>query len=250
MNSIISSNTPSMTSLEIAELVGSRHDSVKRTIETLAKRGVIVLPPVGIFESINNLGLPQKTKLYVFSGEQGKRDSLVVVAQLSPEFTGRLVDRWQELERAITTVSENSETMAIPYMPEEKAAACISAWQKVAAMIGTPESVAIVEGVKAAETAYGVDFTPLLARSSKMDNILPDDVMLEPTELGERLGMGGVQMNLMLKSLGLQYRDNGQWVPTDKGKQYSSPHQWKSEHGSKSGYNLKWRLEDIRRMMK
>lgn len=35
---------------------------------------------------------------YVFSGEQGKRDSIIVVAQLSPEFTARLVDRWQELE--------------------------------------------------------------------------------------------------------------------------------------------------------
>lgn len=31
-------------------------------------------------------------------GEQGKRDSIVVVAQLCPEFTARLVDRWQELE--------------------------------------------------------------------------------------------------------------------------------------------------------
>lgn len=30
----------------------------------------------------------------------GKRDSYVVVAQLSPEFTARLVDRWQELEQA------------------------------------------------------------------------------------------------------------------------------------------------------
>ena len=27
----------------------------------------------------------------------GKRDSYIVVAQLSPEFTARLVDRWQEL---------------------------------------------------------------------------------------------------------------------------------------------------------
>ena len=37
-------------------------------------------------------------KVYIFSGEQGKRDSIVVVAQLCPEFTARLVDRWQELE--------------------------------------------------------------------------------------------------------------------------------------------------------
>lgn len=40
----------------------------------------------------------QTSKLYVFSGEQGKRDSIVVVAQNCPEFTAALVDRWQELE--------------------------------------------------------------------------------------------------------------------------------------------------------
>lgn len=37
---------PSMTSQEIAEMVGSRHDSVKRTIERLAKSGVITFPPM------------------------------------------------------------------------------------------------------------------------------------------------------------------------------------------------------------
>lgn len=35
----------SMTSREIADLVGSRHDSVKRTIERLSESGVIQLPP-------------------------------------------------------------------------------------------------------------------------------------------------------------------------------------------------------------
>lgn len=88
----------SMTSLEIATLVEKRHDNVKRTIETLAERGVIRLPQIEISEKINNLGLPQKSSNYVFAGDQGKRDSIIVVAQLSPEFTARLVDRWQELE--------------------------------------------------------------------------------------------------------------------------------------------------------
>jgi phage antirepressor YoqD-like protein len=44
------------------------------------------------------LGLARPVKLYTFEGDKGKRDSYVVVAQLSPEFTARLVDRWQELE--------------------------------------------------------------------------------------------------------------------------------------------------------
>ncbi|MDB6994132.1 Rha family transcriptional regulator, partial [Escherichia coli] len=92
---------PSMTGIEIAELVGKRHDNVKRTIETLAKGGVIVRPQIEVFEKINNLGLHRSVEAYVFEGEQGKRDSIIVVAQLSPEFTARLVDRWRELEEQV-----------------------------------------------------------------------------------------------------------------------------------------------------
>jgi phage antirepressor YoqD-like protein/predicted transcriptional regulator len=79
-----------MTSREIAEVVGSRHDKVKQSIERLADRGVIQLPPVG--EVKNRQGQT------VFEYLVSKRDSYVVVAQLSPEFTAKLVDRWQELE--------------------------------------------------------------------------------------------------------------------------------------------------------
>lgn len=82
-----------MTSLDISELLGSRHDKVKQSIERLAERGVIELPPTGI--------IPTQTKpmnVFEFSCEQGKRDSIIVVAQLSPEFTALIVDRWKELE--------------------------------------------------------------------------------------------------------------------------------------------------------
>ncbi|EOA2966903.1 TPA: Rha family transcriptional regulator [Yersinia enterocolitica] len=97
MNNLIS-NKPSMTHKEIAEMVGSRIDSVQRTIERLADRGVIQLPPLVDFEEINNLGLEVTREYYNFEGDQGKRDSIVVVAQLCPEFTASLVDRWRELE--------------------------------------------------------------------------------------------------------------------------------------------------------
>lgn len=85
----------SMTSLEIAELVEKRHDNVKRTIESLVNANIISNPQIedGI-KSANGV-IP---KVYVFTGEKGKRDSIIVVAQLCPEFTARLVDRWAELE--------------------------------------------------------------------------------------------------------------------------------------------------------
>ncbi|WP_285409285.1 Rha family transcriptional regulator [Pseudomonas sp. FR229a] len=89
-----------MSSQEIAELVVARHDSVKRTIERLADRGVIQLPP--LVEVKNHL------KQTVEQYHVCKRDSFVVVAQLSPEFTAALVDRWQELEGQITQPRELS----------------------------------------------------------------------------------------------------------------------------------------------
>ena len=79
-----------MSSEEIATLVESRHDNVKTSIERLGARGVIQLP--ALQEVRNHLG--QTVSVYQLC----KRDSYVVVAQLSPEFTARLVDRWQELE--------------------------------------------------------------------------------------------------------------------------------------------------------
>lgn len=91
-----------MTSLEIAELVESRHADVKRSIERLAEKGVIRLPPLAFSENINNLGFKVNQDYYLFKGERGKRDSIIVIAQLCPKFTARLVDRWQELESKST----------------------------------------------------------------------------------------------------------------------------------------------------
>ena len=92
MNAItaISAAALTMISEEIASLVESRHDNVKTSIERLGARGVIQLP--ALQEVRNHLG--QTVSVYQLC----KRDSYVVVAQLSPEFTARLVDRWQELE--------------------------------------------------------------------------------------------------------------------------------------------------------
>jgi len=90
-------------SVEIAELVGSRHDNVKRAIERLAKSEVIQLPPLERVENKQSLSQNKFADAYIFSGEKGKRDSIIVVAQLCPEFTARLVDRWQELEAKVAT---------------------------------------------------------------------------------------------------------------------------------------------------
>lgn len=90
MNNLISTSIATMSSLEISDLVGSRHDNVRVTIERLVDRKVI--QPPALQEVKNDRG--QGVATYMIC----KRDTFVIVAQLSPEFTAALVDRWQELE--------------------------------------------------------------------------------------------------------------------------------------------------------
>ncbi|KWE44008.1 hypothetical protein WT50_01365 [Burkholderia territorii] len=83
--------TLTMSSREIADLVEVRHPDVMRSIERLMQKGAIgEYTPTAYTH-------PQNRQLYD-EYHVGKRDSYVIVAQLSPEFTARLVDRWQELE--------------------------------------------------------------------------------------------------------------------------------------------------------
>ena len=82
-----------MLSSDISAITNIRLDSVKRTIERLAERRVITLPP-----TVEKPTAGRTSTEYVFSGEQGKLDSITVVAQLCPEFTAAIVKRWYELE--------------------------------------------------------------------------------------------------------------------------------------------------------
>lgn len=91
-----------MSSREIADLTKCRHDSVKRTIERLLEKNVIVQPPMVDEQVLDSIGRPRSESAYQLC----KRDSFVVVARLSPEFTAALVDRWAELE--------SRQSLAIP----------------------------------------------------------------------------------------------------------------------------------------
>lgn len=138
----------SITSAEIAELVGSRHDSVKRTVERLAEQGVISLPPT-VEVKIQRERREESVTVFRFTGDGGKRDSIVVVAQLSPEFTARLVDRWQELEAKV-------RQPAIPQtLPEALRLAADLAEQNAALAVTVQEQTPKVEAFARIADAEG-----------------------------------------------------------------------------------------------
>ena len=79
-----------MSSREIAELTGSTHDNVLKTVRALVAKGVVSSNDTPYIHSQNG----QVYREFLLS----QRDTLVVVSGYSVELRARIIDRWQDLE--------------------------------------------------------------------------------------------------------------------------------------------------------
>ncbi|WP_347454034.1 phage antirepressor KilAC domain-containing protein [Acinetobacter thermotolerans] len=162
----------SMTSLDISRLVNSEHPHVRTSIERLAKRGVIQLPPMRKVENNQSLSPNKYTNVYVFTGEQGKLDSITVVAQLCPEFTAAIVKRWYELE--------NQNAVQLP--------------QTFAEALQLAADQARQLELAAPKVQY-------------YDKVVDRSTLLNATQVAQKLGMSAVAMNKLLDDLDVYSRN-------------------------------------------
>lgn len=195
---LITSNVQTMSSREIAKLTHKRHDNVMRTVNDLAHKDII-LPQIEEALSPNN-NQPQLVAML------SKRDSLVLVARLSPEFTARIVDRWQELEQ--------KEQFKIPQT--------------------LPEALQL-----AADLALKIEQDK--PKIEYHDAVLATDNGITTTEIASELGMSAIKLNRLLESLRVQRRVGGRWVLTaahlDQGLTVEVTH---VDDGGKSRHSMKW----------
>lgn len=89
---VFSFEPQTMSSREIAELTGKRHDNVLSVARELKNSGIIGSPEIQEPHPQNKQPYP----IFYLN----KVESLNLVARLSPEFMARIIDRWQELESA------------------------------------------------------------------------------------------------------------------------------------------------------
>ena len=78
-----------MSSREVAEITHKEHKNVLRVIRDLIEQNLVA--------QIEPLKFEYRNQWFDYY-ELNKRDTFVVVARLSPEFTAAVVDRWQALE--------------------------------------------------------------------------------------------------------------------------------------------------------
>ncbi|QXW17439.1 phage antirepressor KilAC domain-containing protein [Comamonas aquatica] len=125
MSALMNPTAPlTMSTREIAELLEKQHGNIKISAERLSDKGVIGTLALQEFTHNGNTYTE-----YLLN----KRDSLILVAQNCPEFTARIVDRWQELE-AMQQPKSPAELsrMDILHLAMESEQARIEAEQKLA----------------------------------------------------------------------------------------------------------------------
>ncbi len=231
----------SMTSREIAELTGKRHDNVMRDIKAMIQR----------LDAASDLRWHCETDTYI--DPQGKarqmysldRDTtMCLVAGYDPVPRMRIIKRLEALESgqatqvAIGAIAEKEQT-AVSVMQSRLSAA---------ALLKVPGHIGEQEAVKAVRSLVGVDYEPLLLAAPAQQNIPDEDEMLEPEDLARRIGLkDGRIANERLRDAGLQVKSNGKWVPTERGRGLCVRHAWTK--GSKTGYNLKWRVSAVRKLI-
>lgn len=85
-----------MSSREIADLTGSTHDNVLKTVRSLIKKGVVSSNETPYVHPQNGQTYAEFLLSY--------RDTMVVVSGYSVELRARIIDRWQELEDQVASL--------------------------------------------------------------------------------------------------------------------------------------------------
>lgn len=195
MSNVIQFNpekTLTMTSREIAELVKSRHADVCRTIERLIEKGVIRgCAPTAYTHEQNG---QQYTEYHL-----DKRSSLIVVAQLCPEFTAAIVDRWQQLEEQISRPA-----VLLPNFNDPAIAA--RAWADEVEQ----KRAALDQAQKATQ-----QLAIAAPKAEALDRIAAGDENVTITQAAKVLGIKRELLTQWMHANGWVYRQNGSWVAYD-----------------------------------
>lgn len=181
--------TLTMSSREIAELTGKRHDNVMRDIRAMLAE---LHGEGGILSFEDTHRNPQNGQEYpIFL--LPKRETLILVSGYNLQMRARIIDRWQELE------ARQPAAPAIPQtLPE--------ALRLAAEAIEERDRLALENRAKAEALAIAAP------KAQALDRIAADDKALTVTQAAKVLGVKREVLTTWLSANGWMYRQNGSWV--------------------------------------
>lgn len=197
-----------MSSREIAELTGSSHDNVLKTIRGLIGKGVV---------SGNDTPYvhPQNGQTYM-EFRLDFRNTMVVASGYSAELRARIIDRWVELETGAARPASIGGRVT-------ELATVFGACKKIARLAGFKGNQATLSASNAARKVTGTDPLALIDATHLIAEV--KEQFLIPSQIGEREvpPISAQKVNKALEAANLQtsQRKKGRhayWELTDAGK--------------------------------
>ena len=194
-----------MSSLEIAKLTGKPHNDVMKAIRAME--------PAWKKISEGNFSLTS------YSDAQGKQrpcyeltktECLYVATKFNDEARAKLVLRWEELER-----KARASMLQLPNFTDPAEAAM--AWakeyreKKVLAIENQSLQKEIVR-LEQDNSNLAAEVQVLSDDKNYLDLIMRSRSLMTVTQIAQDYGMSAKAMNQILANMGIQYKNNGQWI--------------------------------------
>lgn len=243
MEVVVDSNGEAWVSqTRLAEMCGTLQQTISVAISRKASYVVGC-----ILNENNQLDTKSAYNVVVHFATQGKPEAIKTLAMIGEAgMKAYLYHLAGYTVNAISEVVKPKETEMLGYLDD--ATVVVKRELELHSLFGTPLHLAQIESVKITEAITSVDLSRFLLHAPAQQENVNEDVMLEPKELAERLGFNSaIALNRKLIELGLQSRIRGELVATDEADGICTKHAWK--RGSKSGYNYKWKLSSIKKLL-
>lgn len=182
-----------MTSLEIAEVTGKRHDSILRDIRNILSQGVDAHNFVETYYTDKS---NRQQKCYTLT----KKGCLILASGYDVILREKIINRWEELETKDRNKYQVPKSFAEALMLAAKQQEQIEEQRRQ--LEATSKEIVELNGVIA-------EMEP---KVTYVDMILASKETVTTTQIAQDYGKSAKAFNVLLRNFGVQHKVGGQWV--------------------------------------
>ena len=182
-----------MTSLEIAEVTGKRHDSILRDIRNILSQGVDAHNFVDTYYTDKS---NRQQKCYTLT----KKGCLILASGYDGILREKIINRWEELETKERSQYKVPQSFAEALMLAAKQQEQIEEQQRQ--LEANSKEIVELNGAIA-------EMEP---KVTYVDMILASNETVTTTQIAQDYGQSAKAFNVLLRNFGVQHKVGGQWV--------------------------------------